>query len=111
MRKVSGLIPHGVQDKKEKKSARSLGNMGEKKTGNRGGREEVTHTRKITKPIGKKTQRSTVVDQEKWVVNISKRDLTPVEITALRKGLNFSITPNKVPVSKILSSIETVFTI
>ena len=48
-----------------------------------------------------------MVDQEKWVVNISKRDLTPVEITALRKGLNFSITPDKVPVSKILSSIET----
>ena len=48
-----------------------------------------------------------LVDQEKWVVNIPKRDLTPVEIAALRKGLNFSITPNKVPVSKIPSSIET----
>ena len=66
-----------------------------------------THTSKINKLIGIKTHRSTVVDQEKWVVSISKRDLTPVEITALRKGLNFSITPNKVPVSKILSSIET----
>ena len=33
MRKVSGSIPHGVQDKKEKKSVRSLGNMGEKKRG------------------------------------------------------------------------------
>ena len=39
MRKVSGSIPDGVQDKKEKKTARSLGNMGEKKRGNRGGRE------------------------------------------------------------------------
>ena len=57
--------------------------------------------------ISKVTRRTTVVDQEKWVVNISKRDLTPVEITALKKGLNFSITTKKVPVSKILSSIET----
>ena len=32
--------------------------------------------------------------------------MTPVEITALRKGLNFSITTTKLPVSKILSSIE-----
>ena len=64
------------------------------------------HVRKINDLIRDKMQRSTVVDQEKKVVNISKRVLTPVEITALKKGLNFSITPNKVPVSKILSSIE-----
>ena len=30
----------------------------------------------------------------------------PVEITALEKGLNFSITPKKIPVVKILSSVE-----
>ena len=33
--------------------------------------------------------------------------LTPVENTVLRKGLNFSTTTTEVPVSKILSSIET----
>lgn len=33
--------------------------------------------------------------------------MTPVEITARKKGLNFSTTPKKVPVSKLLSSIET----
>ena len=33
MRKVSGSRPDGVQDKKEKTSARSLGNMEEKKRG------------------------------------------------------------------------------
>ena len=66
-----------------------------------------THARKIVDLISKVTRRSTVVDQEKWVVNISKRVLTPVEITALRKGVNFPITTKKVPVSKILFSIET----
>ena len=40
MRKVSGSIPDGVQDKKDKKSARSLGNMEEKKMGKRGGRKQ-----------------------------------------------------------------------
>lgn len=43
-----------------------------------------THARKFDDLISKVTRRSTVVDQEKWVVNISKRVLTPVEITALR---------------------------
>jgi len=66
-----------------------------------------THARKIDGLISKLTRPSTVVDQEKWVVNISKQVLTPVEIMALRKGLNFSITTTEVPVSKILSSIET----
>ena len=40
MRKVSGSKPDGVQDKKrKKKSARSLGNMEEKKRGQKGDRE------------------------------------------------------------------------
>ena len=65
------------------------------------------HTRKINYLISKETHRSTVVDREKWVVNISKRVMTPVETAALKKGINFSITPRKVPVSKMLSSIET----
>ena len=37
MRKVSGSRPDGVQDKKKKNSARSLGNMEEQK----GGKNEV----------------------------------------------------------------------
>ena len=47
MRKVSGSKPDGVQDKKRKKSARSLGNMEEKKRGKKGDREiEVENRRK-----------------------------------------------------------------
>ena len=37
-----------------------------------------THARKINDRISKETHRSTVVDQDKWVVNISKRVLTPI---------------------------------
>ena len=47
-----------------------------------------------------------VVDKGKWVVNVSQRTLGPAENTALEKGLNFSITPKKIPVAKILSSVE-----
>ena len=47
-----------------------------------------------------------VVDKEKWVVNVSQRTLSPVEITALEKGFKFSIAPKKIPVAKILSSVE-----
>ena len=58
MRKVSGSIPHGVQDKKEKKkSARSLGNMGEKKRGNRGGRE-AENGRKEARDVARESAQS-----------------------------------------------------
>ena len=33
--------------------------------------------------------------------------MSPVEIAALMKGFNFAITPKEVPLSKILSSVET----
>lgn len=49
---------------------------------------------------------SIFLHKEKWVVNVSQRTLGPVEITALEKGFNFSIPPKKIPVAKILSSVE-----
>ena len=64
------------------------------------------HTKKFNQLKGKKKPNSTKVDNEKWVVNCSQRTLDPIEITALEKGLNFSITPKKIPVAKILSSVE-----
>ena len=72
------------------------------------------HLRGFPKHISKKFSQLTnnrkpsppVVNKEKWVVNVSQRTLGPVEITALEKGLNFSINPKKIPVAKILSSVE-----
>ena len=57
MLKVSGSIPHGVQDKKEKKSVRSLGNMGEKKRRNRGGRE-AENGRKEARDVARESAQS-----------------------------------------------------
>ena len=68
----------------------------------------ATHTRKYNQLKGNnKASSSNLVNKDKWVNNISKRTLSPVEIAALMKGFNFAITPKEVPVSKILSSIET----
>ena len=68
----------------------------------------ATHTRKYNQLKGnKKASSRNLVNKDKWVNNISERTLSPVEIAALVKGFNFAITSKKVPVSKILSSIET----
>ena len=68
----------------------------------------ATHTRKYNQLKGNnKASSSNLVNKDKWVNNISKRTLSPVEIAALMKGFNFAITPKEVLVSKILSSIDT----
>ncbi|XP_068723642.1 uncharacterized protein [Montipora capricornis] len=44
--------------------------------------------------------------KKKWVVSISGRRLQGNEISLLRKGLHFAITPHTVPTKDILSSVE-----
>lgn len=44
--------------------------------------------------------------KRRWVVNISERELEENEISLLRKGLNFLITPRHIPTKEILASIE-----
>ena len=65
-----------------------------------------THTRKLNQLTSNKKPSPPTADKEKWVVNVSQRTLNPVEISALEKGSNFSIAPKKIPVAKILSSVE-----
>ena len=69
-------------------------------------RVSQTHAKKFSQLINNKKPGPPVVDKGKWVVNVAQRTLGSVEITALEKGLNFSITPKKIPVAKILSSVE-----
>ena len=65
-----------------------------------------THAKKFSQLTNKKKHSPPVLDKEKWVLNLAQRTLGPVEITALEKGLNFSMTLKKIPVAKILSSVE-----
>ena len=44
--------------------------------------------------------------KERWVVNMSSRQLTIAETAVLEKGLNFAPTPNYMPISEIIVSTE-----
>ena len=48
----------------------------------------------------------TSINQEKWVMNLSNRSLTVSERSVLMKGLNFSVTPSKIPVADIIAATE-----
>ncbi|XP_019643892.1 PREDICTED: uncharacterized protein LOC109484960 [Branchiostoma belcheri] len=43
---------------------------------------------------------------KKWVVNISKKSLTDHQTGVLQKGLNFAVTPDKVPVEDFVVATE-----
>ncbi|XP_037299336.1 uncharacterized protein LOC119190756 [Manduca sexta] len=45
-------------------------------------------------------------ENEKLVVNLSSRPITPTTQAALAKGLNFAPTPRKIPVEAIITGIE-----
>jgi hypothetical protein len=44
--------------------------------------------------------------ENRKVVNLSSRELEPIEMNILKKGLNFSLAPKTIPVDSILGSIE-----
>lgn len=58
-------------------------------------------TRSPTTNIG-----DTNIDQTKWVMNLSDRPLSDSECSVLMKGLNFSVTPSKIPVDEIVAATE-----
>jgi hypothetical protein len=46
------------------------------------------------------------IDTNRWVINNSKRGLSPTESSVLKKGLNFAITPTKLPINDIIAQTE-----
>ena len=46
------------------------------------------------------------IDTSRWVINNSKRILSTHESSVLKKGLNFAITPTKLPVNDIIAQTE-----
>ena len=46
-------------------------------------------------------------DNSKWVINLSKTELTPAQISVLGKGPNFAISPNNIPNLNYITAIET----
>ena len=46
------------------------------------------------------------VDKNRWVINLSNRQLSEHETSALQNGLNFATTPRVIPTSHIVANIE-----
>ena len=47
------------------------------------------------------------VDKNKWVINLSSRPLSDTEVSLLKKGLNFAVTPTTIPATEIVAKVET----
>ena len=55
----------------------------------------------------KVTQSTTnITDKKKWVINMSSKQLTHIEIDLLAKGVNFSITSKTLHNKDIIATIE-----
>ena len=46
------------------------------------------------------------INEEKWVMNLSKKKLTDSELSVLKKGPKFAIAPEKLPKIEIINNIE-----
>ena len=70
----------------------------------------VTLQRRTHNHIGEKEDNrantSTTTTQDKWVKNLSDKDLTEPEKDVLAKGLNFAVTPKQVPIVELITATE-----
>ena len=63
------------------------------------------HSQKLT-DMGAFVTEDPYVDKNRWVINLSNRQLSEHETSALQNGLNFATTPKTVPTSRIVANIE-----
>ena len=66
---------------------------------------------KLQRLLQKKADKETNMDLcgtqlKKWVINLSKRELSKAETTVLARGLNFAVTPDRLPVNDIIVQTE-----
>ena len=62
---------------------------------------------KIKAQQAKDKEHQQTVDKNRWVINTSKkRQLTPGEKSVLEKGLNFAVTPQKIPYKDFIIGVE-----
>ena len=65
-----------------------------------------TLKKKEDKPIMNVSQEEMNAVKSRWVVNCSSRSLSSSEVSLLNKGLNFAISPIKIPVNDIITNVE-----
>ena len=66
---------------------------------------------KLSRLIQKKENTEIHVDLsgtqlKKWVINLCKRELSKAETTVLAKGLNFAVSPDKLPMNEYIVQTE-----
>ena len=55
-------------------------------------------------PGGEYASKTDFVKINKWVINLSKKELTPEEKSLLQKGLKFAVTPATIPIKEYIST-------
>ena len=71
-------------------------------------RQQSKVERLYNKSQTKKEVTDTDIDTNRWVVNLSDRQISDDERSILSKGLNFAITPTAFPVEEIIAGTEVV---
>ena len=98
VRKLSSIISQEHFDTLSKVISHNANNKLKEKVKNR-------HSRKLT-DMGTFVREDPYVDKNRWVINLSNRQLSEHETSALQNGLNFVTIPNTVPTSHIVANIE-----
>ena len=97
MRKLSWIISQGHFDTLSKVISHNASKLKEK--------VKNRHSRKLI-DMGAFVTEDPYVDKNRWVINLSNRQLSEHETSALQNGLNFATTPKTVPTSRIVAKIE-----
>ena len=66
----------------------------------------MEENKKLNGPIADVSEKETEEIKSKWIVNLSDRVLTSEEENVLKKGLNFAVTPDKIPTEEYIIGIE-----
>ena len=67
----------------------------------------MKHDKKLSRLLGSKlSEHSDSNLKNRWVINLSSKELTELERKVLEHGLNFAIAPNRIPTVEIVASVE-----
>ena len=70
-------------------------------------KQNVKHDKKLCRLLNKSCPDSSGSSlKDKWVLNLSSKELSELERRDLEKGLKFAIAPNKISTAEIIASVK-----
>ncbi len=70
-------------------------------------KQRERHDRKLLRLIGKKpSDKSDTGLKQRWIKNLSSKELSELERKGLQHGLKFAVVPNRIPTAEIIASVE-----